>query len=134
MDETDGAMLARLGTDAAKWADEFTRVLARMLSADPRLELDDLLDGAPGGLVHVWFVNAIEAGRAAGRTDVAGALQLPVMGAFEFQRLQEVVQREAQVRECAAGGHPVATTISGGDDDRVVRYICRCGMQSWIRA
>ena len=51
---SDGELLAEMGTDAVKWAQEFA-VRTRIG-----------LDGSPGGQLHVWFANAIEAGRTAG--------------------------------------------------------------------
>jgi hypothetical protein len=50
-----GQLLTHLGTDAAKWTDEFMRV-----QADPQSgELD-------WGAMVGWFASAIEAGRSAG--------------------------------------------------------------------
>lgn len=65
MTESDGAKLARLGTDATKWAAEFVRALGAQ--SDQR----DALDATPGGLLHGWFCSAIETGRAAGAAEEA---------------------------------------------------------------
>ena len=48
--ETDGELLARLGTDAMKWTEEFCK-------RTPSVYPDKMLG---------WFANAIEAGRSAG--------------------------------------------------------------------
>lgn len=56
--ETDGAILARMGTDAAAWAREMHD---RLMASE-----EVYLDPEPGALLHVWLANAIEAGRAAG--------------------------------------------------------------------
>jgi hypothetical protein len=45
MNESDGQILARLGTDAQLWAQEFVK-----------------LHGGDEGLMISWFANAIEAG------------------------------------------------------------------------
>ena len=60
-EETAGALLARLGTDATIWAQEF--VLHALIYAESG---DDPLDPAPGDFLHGWFANAIETGRDAG--------------------------------------------------------------------
>lgn len=49
---SDGELLAYMGTDAEKWANEFTD----RLGGDP----------TPGGQLFTWICNAIEAGRSAG--------------------------------------------------------------------
>jgi hypothetical protein len=59
LNETSGETLARLGTDGALWADAFAAVARHHADLDP-------LDSTPGDLLHVYFVNAIEAGRSAG--------------------------------------------------------------------
>lgn len=56
-DETDGAMLARLGTDGEKWAQEWLRLNPLGLLAANEDDLDAM---------RAWFANAIEAGRSAG--------------------------------------------------------------------
>jgi hypothetical protein len=77
--ETDGAVLARLGTDGRKWASEFGKTAVAVAA---RLEHEAGGDGSPastwehlaklicdddpGGWLHGWFANAIEAGRSAG--------------------------------------------------------------------
>lgn len=61
--ESDGGLLARLGTDARAWAMEFGRVT----HDNPRHEY--AID--PAVLVG-WFANAIEAGRSAGQVDENG--------------------------------------------------------------
>lgn len=72
--ETDGEILARLGTDGVAWAAELARALGNAGEGDPT----GLLDPTPGALLHVWLCNAIEAGRGAGyragRTDAARAV------------------------------------------------------------
>jgi acyl carrier protein len=50
--ETDGDMLARLGADAVKWADEFCRINGGLISGD---------------VMVGWFANAIAAGEHATR-------------------------------------------------------------------
>lgn len=52
--ESDGDMLARLGTDGQLWADEFIKVSDKIGEHNIR------------EMLHVWFANAIEAGRSAG--------------------------------------------------------------------
>jgi hypothetical protein len=56
-EETDGGILARLGVDAEKWANEFMAVN----------DGEDL--GIDEGVLLAWFANAIEAGRSAGFMD-----------------------------------------------------------------
>lgn len=56
---SDGELLAEMGTDAAKWAKEFSR------------SMDARLDSTPGERLHAWFCNAIEAGRTAGMAEEA---------------------------------------------------------------
>lgn len=55
--DSDGQILARMGTDALKWAEEFTRIRAEVGH-----EFDE------GGMIG-WFASAIEVGRAAGRRE-----------------------------------------------------------------
>jgi hypothetical protein len=66
-DETDGAILARMGIDAAKWTDEFFKI------NQMRTLLRDCPDQEPLGVnwgtMVGWFANAIEAGRTAGRAE-----------------------------------------------------------------
>lgn len=52
---TDAEILTAMGTDAAKWTDEFMRV-----QADPKSGPQDW------GAMVGWFASAIEAGRTAG--------------------------------------------------------------------
>lgn len=52
MGETDGELLQRLGTDAARWAAEFRKTALN-------LGYSDMDEGWPIG----WFANAIESGR-----------------------------------------------------------------------
>jgi hypothetical protein len=54
-ERTAGEILTYMGTDAAKWTDEFMRV-----QADPKSGPSDW------GAMVGWFANAIEAGRSAG--------------------------------------------------------------------
>lgn len=56
--ETDGQMLARLGTNGAKWGAEFNAVAQRL----GYIEMDE-------GWLIGWFANAIEQGRTAGRAE-----------------------------------------------------------------
>lgn len=56
--ESDGDVLARMGTDAAKWTDKFMRVQA-----------DPTSGPLEWGTMVGWFANAIEAGKAAGRSE-----------------------------------------------------------------
>jgi len=59
--ETAGEILARMGTDAAKWTDEFMRIRHENGPyANPNEEW---------GTMVGWFANAIEAGKAEGRRD-----------------------------------------------------------------
>jgi hypothetical protein len=60
-----GELLAYLGTDGAKWAEEFAATAAT-LTVD-----DEPWSGQPGGFIHGWFANAIEAGISAGRAKEA---------------------------------------------------------------
>jgi hypothetical protein len=60
--ETSSDLLARLGTDGAKWAAEFRLTALRLGYSN----MDE------GWLVG-WFANAIEAGREAGRAPGRGA-------------------------------------------------------------
>ena len=53
-DETDAQMLARLGTDASKWAAEFRKVALSIGYSD----MDE-------GWLIGWFANAIESARSA---------------------------------------------------------------------
>jgi|SRR5882724_5856851 len=55
--ESDGEMLARLGTNGGKWAHEFYRRFSFAIDGD---KLDE-------GTMIGWFANAIEAGRTAGQ-------------------------------------------------------------------
>lgn len=61
--ETDGPILARMGTDALKWAEEFNATVQE----HPDIPRD------MGALIS-WFANAIEAGRAAGRRETCSHL------------------------------------------------------------
>ena len=56
MTMSEGDLLAKMGTDGAKWAEEF-RATAK------RLGYSDMDEGWLTG----WFANAIEVGREAGR-------------------------------------------------------------------
>ena len=56
-EESDGELLARLGTDATKWAEDFIR---STLTGSDDYEV---------GHVIGWFANAIEAGRMAGTSE-----------------------------------------------------------------
>jgi len=56
MTMTDGELLAEMGTDAQKWAQEFIR---RFGGRERCAFIDE-------GLMIGWFANAIEAGRDAG--------------------------------------------------------------------
>lgn len=47
-----------LGTDGAKWAEAFAKRLGELGN--------DALDATPGGDLHAWCCNMIEAGRSAG--------------------------------------------------------------------
>lgn len=76
-ERTDGEILTAMGTDAAKWTDEFMRVQAERKSA-----LSDW------GVMVSWFASAIEAGRALGRremcphtnhTDLSSAKSAPLV-------------------------------------------------------
>lgn len=60
--DTAGQILARMGTDAAKWTDEFMRIAA----ANPAIATD-------WGTMVGWFASAIETGRSAGQGELAAA-------------------------------------------------------------
>jgi hypothetical protein len=70
--ETDGAKLLRMSTDAAVWAREMSEAFWRAAEPVPGSPIDP----EPGGLLHVWLANAIEAGRAAGYAEGAEAGRL----------------------------------------------------------
>lgn len=61
--ESDAAVLERMGTDAAKWTDEFMRVKHEIEAAGDGRSPDDW------GWMIAWFASAIEAGRTAGRRE-----------------------------------------------------------------
>lgn len=63
-EESAGDMLARLGTDGALWAKEFSDIFYKLRHQGQRT--NELIDGEPGSWLHGWFANAIEAGRSAG--------------------------------------------------------------------
>lgn len=63
--ETDGARLARMGTDAAKWAAEWVKV-AEDISEHVAMRCDTSRKLLDEGWMITWFANAIEAGRNAG--------------------------------------------------------------------
>lgn len=64
--ESDGELLARLGTDGLAWAREFAQ------RSEPHAAgVCPLHDDEAGGLLHCWFANAIEAGRSAGYAERA---------------------------------------------------------------
>ncbi len=69
-DETasDGQLTAWMGTDAVKWA----RAFGRMMESLP----DDQDPDQFGAALIGWFAAAIEAGRDAGRSDIAAAIDL----------------------------------------------------------
>lgn len=52
---TDNELLAFMGTDAVRWAEEFRKISVK-LSLDDRLDI---------GFLIGWFANALEAGRRA---------------------------------------------------------------------
>jgi hypothetical protein len=60
---TDGEILARMGTDAAKWTEEFLLRQAQRAGQPGPSNADEW------GTMVGWFANAIEAGRAAGRVE-----------------------------------------------------------------
>ena len=60
----DGELLAAMGENAENWAVEFHGVLTDNVLDGAALS--DLLNPAPGELLHGCFCNAIEAGRSAG--------------------------------------------------------------------
>lgn len=55
--ESDGALLARLGTDAQAWSDEFLYTLDALDRDAPPPQIDERW-------LTLWFANAIAAGRA----------------------------------------------------------------------
>ncbi len=61
MSESDGKRLARMGTDAQKWAAEFMKLHGNKFSSD----YEDNL--GTWDLMVTWFANAIEVGRSAGQ-------------------------------------------------------------------
>lgn len=60
-EETAGQMLARLGTDASAWADEFVGMFHILNHDGQELDHDEAW-----GLMVGWFANALEAGESAG--------------------------------------------------------------------
>lgn len=63
LNETSGETLARLGTDGELWAAAFAARAAEHWGI--------ILDDTPGGLLHAYFANAIEAGRSAGQSTMS---------------------------------------------------------------
>lgn len=63
--ETDDELLARLGTDAEKWAEEFVSMFRASVVSRAPGSVDE-------GVMIGWFANAIEAGRSAGLVDENG--------------------------------------------------------------
>jgi hypothetical protein len=70
--ESSGAMLARMGTDAEVWAREFAEVFSRLGDGVVAVHVDP----TPGGPLHAWLCNAIEAGRSAGYSEGLRAAKL----------------------------------------------------------
>lgn len=71
--ESDGELLARIGTDAEKWANEFLARLADsyvVRESGPGTGFGHRVDTSPGSDLHAtvraWFANAIGAGESAG--------------------------------------------------------------------
>lgn len=62
MSESDGKLLARMGTDPRLWAQEFVRIKAEIEAADDGRVIDE------GGMLG-WFASALEAGRHEGRQE-----------------------------------------------------------------
>lgn len=59
---SDGELLAYMGTDAQRWAQEFLRIKAEIERADDGRSTDD------EGWMIGWFANAIGAGERAARS------------------------------------------------------------------
>lgn len=69
--ENDGEMLARLGTDAHEWANEFLEVVGSQIQQ----AIDEGKQFTPTSLLdtmRTWFANAIEAGLSAGHAAAQG--------------------------------------------------------------
>jgi hypothetical protein len=65
----DVEMLAQMGTDAQKWAQEWCRIADEIsIGKDKRTLMDE-------GWMIGWFANAIEAGRMAGRERATQSLK-----------------------------------------------------------
>lgn len=92
--ETDGALLARLGTDAEKWTREF---LDRLLTHS------QVLDPIDEGWVLGWFANAIEAGRSAG---IASIPPIPAPSRDEYVTAFLAIMRDAAVAEMGRDPSP----------------------------
>lgn len=88
--ETDGEILARMGTDAAKWTDEF---LSRNLLVNRAGFTPEHAD-AWGSMVG-WFANAIEAGRTAGRVETCPHSDRAVFGDLVMCRTCGATQESA---------------------------------------
>ena len=102
--ESPVEVLERLGTDGARWAQEFFKALYDAPVTETPISFE------PGGIVHGWFANAIEAGRIAGAADeahthaverglrAAGALPETLLSRYEEYDLLEQVIRDAAYR------------------------------------
>ena len=64
--ESDGELLARMGTDAAVWAAELVKSASAAADREGTTMTEILADPEPGAFLHAWLCNAIEAGRSAG--------------------------------------------------------------------
>jgi hypothetical protein len=88
--ETDWALLDRMGTDATIWAQEFVRAATSGPREYTQSAGDLALDPTPGGFLHVWFCNAIEAGRAAGRgplsSESAETREMPIVATLAREK------------------------------------------------
>jgi hypothetical protein len=111
--ETDGARLARMGTDGVVWARELAAALNGAGYSDGTADIDP----TPGGLLHVWVVNAIEAGRSAGYSQ--GAAEAAEHAREQGEGLAADLEHEGwadmavAVRHRLAGGAPLNDRDSG---------------------
>ena len=91
--ETDGQMLARLGTDAQNWAQEFMRIIG----PNP---VDE-------GLMVSWFANAIESGRSAGQ--MKAPVSVAVLHTQSFESWKAIIGESIHTAFRKAGNSMAAT-------------------------
>jgi hypothetical protein len=111
--ESDGEKLARMGTDGVAWARELAAALNGAGYNDGTADIDP----TPGGLLHVWVANAIEAGRSAGYSQ--GAAEAAEHAREQGEGLAADLEHEGwadmavAVRHRLAGGAPLNGRDSG---------------------